>query len=158
MAAALAHQNALNSRTTARAILPAPAEHLELIGIAAPATGHRVEISRTTPQGRTHVPQPGTQNIRYGPVQGCDFFLRKRTADTQRVNLGLPERFVHVYVAQTGNKFLVQQQRFDLTSAGLEHLAKTGHNKIICQGFGPQFSQDSPGVFGEKKQPNLRVS
>lgn len=75
MAATLAHHDAFDAVATTRACLPVPAEYLELVGIAPPTTGNRVEISRASTQGRTHVPQPCTQHMRYGPVQGRNFIF-----------------------------------------------------------------------------------
>lgn len=155
MAAALAHHDAFDAVATTRACLPVPAEYLELVGIAPPMTGNRVEISRASTQGRTHVPQPCTQHMRYGPVQGRNFIFRKRTTDAQGVDSSFPESFVHVDIAQSGNKFLIQQQGFDLASAGGQHLVETCQGKVICQGFGSYFSQNGLGVAGQEDAPEF---
>ncbi len=155
MAATLAHHDAFDAVTTTRACFSIPTEYLELVGIAPPATGNRVEITRTPTQGRTHVPQPCTQHTRYGPVQGCNFFFREGTTDAQGMNSGFPESFVHIDVAHSGNKFLIQQQGLDLASAGGQHLLETCHGKVICQGFWSYFVQNSLGVAGQEDTPEL---
>jgi hypothetical protein len=112
MGSTLRHSRLDESFPAARAGQAVAAKYLKGVAIAAPASCNGVEIGLTPTQGSSQIAKTLTQNFADGSVQGANFTHAQGCGNAQGVEPGLPQGFVNINIAQTGEKGLIQEQRF----------------------------------------------
>ena len=88
------------------------AKNLQLIFVTAATIGHRIKIGLTGSKRRTEVLQTPIQYPWDGQAQRLDLRFCQGGCLAAGVQSGLPQGFIYVNVAETGDKGLVQQQGF----------------------------------------------
>ena len=142
MAASLGHDDAQDRAAAAWTGPAGAAKDVECFRVSARPAARQVKIALAGAQRRAQVFQPFVQDMGNGPVQVPNLMNGERTAGALRVNPGLPEGFIDVYIAQAGQKMLVQQQRFDLAIRLLQHRRKPFDREGFFQRFGAQAAQN----------------
>jgi len=105
-----------------------------------------IKIGLAVAQGGTRVFQTLSQHLADGSVQLRGLFGIEFIRIGQRMQAGFPQGFVHVYIAQPGNKGLVQQERLELTFADRQKGSQLFGRETSRQGLRPQVPGD--GLVG----------
>lgn len=155
MGAALPYYRADNAGLASRAGQAGAAEDLQGVGIASPATGDTVEIGLTGAQGGTAVFNAPLQHGPNSVMKALHFGRGQGVGPTFRMDLGLPQRLVHIDIAQPCETILIQQQGFDHTGFALELSLQDLDGEGGVKGFGAQMSQARTGIAGQSEPPEF---
>ena len=155
MAASLGHEDAQDRAAAAWTVPARAAKDVECVGVSPRSVARQVKVALALAQGRAQVLKPFVQDMLNRPMQVPCLMNGERTAGALRVNPGLPKGFIDVYIAQAGEKMLVQQQRFDLAIRRLQHPRKPFDREGFVQRFGAQSVQNLLRRCGQPNSTEL---
>jgi len=155
MSASLANENAFNGFLAAGAGQAGSPEHAQLRAVVPPAAGNREKIAFAGSQGCAQVAQSAFENTLNSGKEFFAFSGRKSAGFSAGVQFGIPKGFINIDIAESGNKVLVKQQRFQHARTFFQHELEPLKGKIGFKRFRPKitrylfslFTQVQPGEF-----------
>lgn len=155
MCAPLSDNDALDGCAASGTRLPGPAEHLQSLMIAAPPASHRVEVRVSFPERCAHIAEAAMQHGPDGMVQTPCFLRGKLGRPATWMKPCQPQGFVHIDIAQAGDRRLVEQQRLQSSLTRLEYHVQCFGRKGGIEGLQPQSTQDRIGGLHEVPTPKF---
>jgi len=149
MGPALADYRADNEGAAPRTWFTCAAEYLQGISITSPVPRHTVEIRFSGSQGRATVIYTPLQHSADGLMELFHFSRGQGAGAPFRMNFGLPQRLIHINIAQTRHAVLIQQEGFDHAGLSLKLMLQYLDRESVLKRFRPQLVQ-APACFAGK--------